>query len=105
MQMTKCKSVYEIADVYSAPVFQLIDQYPKIMTTILVCMFYGFGMPIMFPLTFFFLLITYISQKLLVVFYYRMTPLQDDTLNREFIYYVKYGVVYFIGVSFWLLTN
>lgn len=75
------------------------------MNTVLVCMIYGFGMPILFPLTWCFLILTYIFHKIYLVKFYRPPPMYDNTLNSYFIYYVKYGGLFCTGIAYWFITN
>lgn len=98
-------TVFELAEKRSAPIFEINSQYPKIMSVILVCMLYGLLMPLMFVFVFIFLVLTYTFHKLWIVYFYWKPPLYDNTLNRFFIYYVKYGALFYIMFSFWILTN
>lgn len=105
LKWTKTWTVFELAEKWSSPVFEINGQYPKIMTVILVCMLYGLLMPLMFVIVFVFLVLTYIFHKILIVYFYWKPPLYDNTLNWYFIYYVKYGALFYIMFSFWILTN
>ena len=103
--MTNCLTTEEYADIKSAEHFEINSQYPKIMTIIMVCMVYGFGLPVLFPLTLVFLCITYCAHKLFIVYWYRKPPMYDDTLNKICLYYIKYGALLYALISYWQLTN
>ena len=102
--MTSTSSLIDYADIKSLDRFEIESAYPKIMSTIMICMTYGFGFPIMFPLTAVFLIIIYFVHKYIIVSF-RRPPMYDDTLNKIFIYYIKYGALFYTFFSYWMLTN
>lgn len=67
---TQTNSAEEYADLYSGTKPNLDDAYPKIMTVVVICMFYGVGLPVLFPLTLLYLLVLYVVHKVAAVYWF-----------------------------------
>ena len=68
-------------------------------------MMYGLGLPVLFPLTLINLIITYVVHKLATVYWNQKSNILDDTLNKNAVYYLKYGALLHVGFAYWMLTN
>lgn len=75
------------------------------MNILFVTMFYGFGMPILFILSFLSFIVSYFVDKFSVVLYYKKPPMYDDTLTRNAVYFLKWGGFIYLAIGYWNLTN
>lgn len=71
----------------------------------MVSLTYGFSMPILFPIVLCQLIVSYIVDKLALVYYYRKPPMYDDTISKNSIQILKWGAFFYSGMAFWSLSN
>jgi hypothetical protein len=93
------------ADINSGVVNQVYEKYPRLLLLVFMSAIYGFGMPIIHVLNLISLLLGYILDKMLVAWYFRKTPLYDDTMNLNLVYFMKWAGAIHIGVGYWMLSN
>jgi len=79
--------------------------YSRIMKIIVVAMLYGFSMPIFLVLCVIILLFDYLIQKILVAYAYSRAPMLDATLQKNALYFIKWGAFLYIAFGWWSLTN
>lgn len=85
----------QFANIHSGKDFELSDPYPKVLTAVMICMMFGLGLPILFPLTLVYLVVIYFTFKIMAVYWFRRPPLFDDTLSKIFMYNIKYSALLF----------
>ena len=102
---TKCKLANDYAELNSGTEHLLFEKYPRLLNIVFVSLFYGFGLPILPILILIWLIVSYILDKLIVMFYHRRPPLYDDTLNKVSIEFLKWATFLYIAIAYWMLTN
>jgi len=105
MYMTKLKTPLAYADLHSGEDPEFFDYYARLIKIIVVSMLYGFCMPIFLVLSLIILVFTYIIDKLKFAFYFQKPPMIDDTLQKNAIYFLKWGAFFYIAFGWWGLTN
>jgi hypothetical protein len=95
----------DYANLISGSELELSDPYTKLLCMIIICMMFGLGLPILFPLTLLYIVVIYVIYRVCIVYWFQKPPLMDDSLSNIFIYFVKYAVVFYVGFSYWMLTN
>lgn len=103
--MTKTNNVLDYVEIHSGSEHLLFDKYSMTMTFVLVTMLYGFGIPILFPITLAALCMCYFVDKLVIFFYHRSPPMYDDTLNMNSVYYLKWGALMYLASAYWMMSN
>ena len=58
------------------------SKYGAILTTVFVTMLYGFALPLLFPIAAFTFFNYYITEKLMVTYYFQRPPMYDEKLNK-----------------------
>lgn len=99
--MTTCHTAYEYAELNSGTEHLLFEKYPRLMNMVCLAIMYGMSLPILFPIVFVALIISYIVDKLAVVYYHRKPPLYDDALNRDSVSFMKWSALLYAGLAFW----
>ena len=78
---TKCKSMGQYINKMSGPTNDIFDGYSYIMVIIWINMFFGVGLPLLFPLTLISAIITYVFEKIKTVYWYKKSAMLNDRLN------------------------
>lgn len=102
---THCTSALQYADLNSGAEHLLFEKYPRLVNIVMVSMMYAFGLPIFLILTLICLVVSYIIDKLLVVYYHRKPPMYDDTLNNLSVQFLKWGGFIYLAISYWMISN
>ena len=102
---THCTSALQYADLNSGAEHRLFEKYPRIVNIVMVSMMYSFGMPILYVIGIVSISVSYIFEKLIVVFYHRKPPMYDDTLNNLSVQLLKWGAFTYALMSYWMISN
>lgn len=68
-------------------------------------MFFGIGMPIMFPMAAIYLANNQLVQKIRLAFICRKPPLLGDDLSQEVLGILKWSPVIMLFNAYWMLDN
>ncbi|CAI2370510.1 unnamed protein product [Moneuplotes crassus] len=102
---TNKKTNLEFANLRSGGTLNLHSPYSQVLVAIMICFMYGLGLPILFPLTFFFIAVIYLTFKIGVVYWFQRPPQFESALSTIFLYHLKYASLLFCGFSYWMLCN
>ena len=102
---TSCKSAQQYAELRSGPELQVNERYANVQMIVFVSMTYGVSMPVLFPLCFIFLLVNYIMERLMVIYFYRKPPMLDDELNNRALQMMKWAALLFALNGYWVFSN
>ena len=72
----------EMNQLYSPPEFDIQSRVPHVMNTVMVTMLYSSGIPLLLPIAFLALLVTYYTDMLLLLRFYARPPPLDDSMAR-----------------------
>jgi hypothetical protein len=75
------------------------------MNIVFVAMAYGFGIPVLIPLTFLQLILLYIQERLMTYYFYKKPPMFDDSLTQSALETLKFAAVFYACIGFWMMTN
>jgi len=102
---TKSKSIGAYVKMISSEDSPLFDCYSFLIVIVLVNMYFGVGLPILFPLTLFAFLSHYIFRRLATVYYFKKSPMMDNKMNKNAIMILKWSVHLYTFAGYWFLTN
>ncbi|CAI2372771.1 unnamed protein product [Moneuplotes crassus] len=102
---TKCKSMGQYINKMSGPTNDIFDGYSYIMVIIWINMYFGVGLPLLFPLTLISAIITYAFEKIKTVYWYKKSSMLNDRLNKNAIKTCKWAVILYCFAGYWFLTN
>jgi hypothetical protein len=105
MRKTRSKTIGQYLEVISNPENEIFDRYAFILMMIYINMFFGVGLPVLFPLTLVALVTFYVAERILQVYWYRKSPMFSDYLNRNAIRTLKWAVHLYTFSGYWFLTN
>lgn len=102
---TNSKTIAQYANLVSGCENFFYDRYSNLTVIIWVNMMYGVGLPLLFPLTLFSIVLQYIIEKLLTVYYYRKSPMLDEKINHNAYTTLKWAVHVYTFTGYWMLSN
>lgn len=80
-------------------------RYSTLIVNVLVSMSFGVGLPLLFPIVLFNLILQYILDRLLTVYLYRQPPMFDVELTETALNILQWAVVLYLAVGFWMMSN
>jgi len=79
--ITQQESILDYVELYSGPEFDLQACYSAMLLTISITFIFGAAMPILFPIALIHFTVTTVSQRLLVIYYYKEPPSFDEKMT------------------------
>ena len=92
-------------DLYSGPDFIIHFKYSFILNVTYVTMFYGAGLPILFPIAVLSYIIFYICERYQLAQTYTMPPAMDDMLTKNALDLLGYSPILLLLNGFWMFSN
>lgn len=89
----------------SGPENDIFDGYSYILVITWINMFFGVGLPLLFPLSLISLIINYVFERFLQVYWYKKSAMLNDRLNKNAIKTLKWAVHFYTFGGYWFLTN
>ena len=92
-------------DLYSGPDYIVHFKYSGILNVTFVTMFYGLGLPILFPIAMLSYLIFWMTERYQIAYSYQLPPAMDDKMTINAINVLSYAPVLFLFNGYWMLSN
>ncbi len=105
MYSTKTTQIYQYLDLYSGPEFIIHFKYSTILNVTYVTMFYGAGVPILFPIAALTYLVLWATERWGLAYTYEMPPAMDDRLTKNAITLLSFSPLLFLLNGYWMLSN
>lgn len=83
----------------------MYSNYGAIMSCVFVTFFYGYALPLLFPIAAFTFMNYYITEKLLVTYWFQQPPMYDEKLNKSALNMLKWAPVFFLFFGYWAFGN
>lgn len=80
-------------------------KYSSVMNTVYVTLMYGIGLPILFPISAFSLFNLWVSERISIAYYSKLTPALDDTLTINALSVLKWAPLILLMNCYWMLSN
>ena len=90
---------------YNGPEYIVHLKYSSIFNVVYVTMFYGVGLPILFPIAALTLAIFYCNERYHIAYTYRLPPSMDATLTNNAIQVLSYAPLLMLVQGAWMLGN
>lgn len=92
-------------DLYSGPDFIIHFKYSAILNVTYVTMFYGPGLPILFPIAALSYFIFYCAERYGLAYTYEMPPTMDDMMTKNALNLLSYSPLFFLLNGYWMFSN
>ena len=102
---TQKKAMQLYIDLYSGPVFLIHFRYSILFNICFVCMVYGIGIPLLFPIGCLSYVILWCVERFLVAYLFKLPPALDDKLTKNAFKILKWAVCFYLFFGYWMLTN
>jgi len=80
-------------------------KYAAILNICYVTLLYGVGMPILYPVAVFALIVLYLSEKACLYYSYRIPPTYDEQLSNSVIRMTMGAPVGMLFFGYWMLSS
>ena len=80
-------------------------KYAGLMNITFITFLYGFGIPILFPVACFAILVLYLVEKTMLYYAYMQPPMYDEKLSKSVLNTMMWAPVFFCGFGYWMATN
>ena len=92
-------------DLYSGPDYLIHFRYAALLNIIFVTMFYGTGLPILYPIAFVSILILYLSELILIHYWFQRPPMYDEKMSSTALGILPIAGVIGCMISYWMVSN
>lgn len=105
-QKTKKKTIQQFVDLYGGnEQFYIEIAYATLLRMIFITMMFGVGIPILFPLTFIALFVTYVCEKYWFAYIYKKPPMYNNLISEDSLRWLKWGFPLQLLFGFWILSS
>jgi hypothetical protein len=102
---TKKITIQQYVNVHAGPDHLLHFKYSSVMTVTYMTFMFGIALPLLFPIAAIAFFVLYVSEKLLVTYYFKKPPMYDEKMNSAAIGILKYAPLFMMFFGFWTLGN
>ena len=92
-------------NLYLGPEFIINYRVSWVMTVVYVTMFYGLGMPLLFPIAFFSLLLIYSFERYHLAYTYQKPPVMNHETIKIGLSFIHFTPLILLMNGFWMLSN
>lgn len=103
--MTQQESIQNYVDLYSGPSYEFHSRYSEMLLSIAITFMFGTALPVLFPIALVHFIVTMISQRLLVIYYYKEPPSFDETMTLRCVLLSRWSAIWGLALAFWQLGN
>ena len=102
---TKKTAVAGYKDLYSGGSYVIHFKYAGVLNVVFITMFYGVGMPLLFPIGAFNMFNQYCCERIIVAYQMRLPPALDDKLTLNAVNMLKIAPLMLLMNCYWMITN
>lgn len=99
------KTVQQYVDVQTGPEYMIHFRYSAILNFSFVCMMYGVGLPLLFPISLFAYTVLYLVERFCVFYYYKQPPMFDDAMTRNTLRILNWAPLLYCLFGYWMIGN
>lgn len=88
-------------ELHAGPKFELNKKLSHLLTTVFVTLFFGFSIPILYPIALIGLSIFYYTDLYMIFYVYRMPPTYDEKINKGALRMLEYAPFYSLVMAIW----
>lgn len=102
---TKSTSIQGYLDVRAGPEYLMYFKYSTILNSVFVTFMFGFGIPILFPITAATFLIIYVIEKSSFFYSYRLPPSYDEKLSQAVLDTCMWAPAWYLAFGYWMASS
>ena len=102
---TSSTQVYQYLDLYLGPQFIVHYRYASVLTIVMTAMFFGVGLPILFPIAAVDLIVIFCIERIFLSFFYQTPPAMDASTTRNALTLLSLAPIFLLLNGFWMVSN
>lgn len=102
---TSTRTLNQYLEIYAGSVYLMHFKYASIMNICYVTLMYGFGIPLLYPIAVYALVVLYVSEKALLYYSYRQPPAYDERLSNMVARTLMAAPVFGLFFGYWMLSS
>jgi hypothetical protein len=103
--ITKKTNMHAYKEVYFGAEWPIHFKFSDALNITFLAMFYGIGMPIMFPMAAIILANQRLCERVVIWKYSRQPPSMDDAMCKSIIQILKFAPILFLFNNYWLMDS
>lgn len=103
--VTSKTSISSYIATYSGPVYAMHFKYASLLNIVFITFLYGFGIPVLFPISAFAILVLYLTEKTMLYYAYKQPPMYDEKLSQSVLSKLRWAPVCYMAFGYWMVTN
>lgn len=97
--------MYDFKKIYGGQEFLTHFKYSEFLTVTYISMLYGLGMPVLFPIASLYFLITYICERIQLVYFMKCPPQMGDDLTKQALDLISLSPLILLFFGWWMIGN
>ena len=102
---TEIKNKIKYEELYLGPEFPFEERYGTILVNLSICLLYGTNSPVINFFFVGFLIVTFLVDKFLMIYYYRKPPLYGNLISKKMTSYFFFAVLLYVYGLFYNVSN
>jgi hypothetical protein len=102
---TKKTSIQGYMDIYLGPTYFMHYKYSTVLNICFVTFMYGFGMPILFPVSVVSFIVLYFIEKSMLYYSYRTPPMYDERLSDSVLNKLRVAPIFCLAFGYWMASS
>lgn len=102
---TSKTSIKAYVSCYAGPTYAMHFKYAGLLNMVFITFLYGFGIPVLFPITAFAIFVLYIVEKTMLYYAYQVPPMYDEKLSKNVLSKMMWAPVFYCAFGYWMATN
>jgi hypothetical protein len=98
-------SIQKYVDLYGGIEYVTHYKHSKIMLTMFICLIFGTGIPLLYPIALLSVLIEYLLERYLLAYYYKLPKIETQVILTDTLNVLKFAAVCSLGVNYWMMSN
>lgn len=105
MFVSRKRSIQQYVDIQVGPDFLIHFRFAGQLNMVFVCLMYGTGIPLLFPISLFAFTLLYFVERFCVFYYYKQPPMLGDELTLNTIRILNWAPIVYMFSGYWMLGN
>ena len=103
--LTNKTSIQGYVKTYAGPAYAMHFKYASLLNITFITFLYGYGIPLLFPVATFAILVLYLVEKTMLYYAYQQPPMYDKTLSQNVYSNMLWAPVFYCAFAYWMSTN
>ena len=98
---TKLKTSKDYISLHAGPKYEMNLKMSHLLTAVYMTMFFGFSLPILYPITLVGLIVFYFTDISLLFYFYQIPPSYDEKINSGVLKILEFAPYFSLVLAIW----